>query len=174
MLSDEQYNRLLTCARESRADDYGLVIEGATLAIGEAAMRPGEVFGLHRPDIHWKQNMIHVRWQADLDRGKVTWPKDDDGRWVPMSPRLRAQFYELKHRAIQWMVDPIEDGGLGLDPAMVAEIVGHDDGGYLIATVYTKLGRGRALARAQRAMEDYEQRITPPKTPRRLHVVKSA
>ena len=24
-------------------------------------------------------------------------------------------FYELKHRAIQWMVDPVEDGGLGLD-----------------------------------------------------------
>jgi hypothetical protein len=150
--------------------------------------------------------------------------KDDDGRWVVMSPRFRAhletmprrgktidrtkgeivfpatrggymlrstwsnlwhsvrasagmpgqEFYELKHRAIQWMVDPVEDGGLGLDPATVAEIVGHDDGGYLIATVYTKLGRRRALARAQRAMDDYGQRITAAETPRHLHVVSSA
>lgn len=224
ILSDEQYLRLLRCARESRTDDYGLIIEGATLGVGEAAMRPGEVFALHRPDIHWKQNVIHVRWQIDLDTGQVTWPKDDDGRWVVMSPRFRAhletmprrgktierqkgeivfpavrggymlrstwsahwqsvrasagmpgqEFYELKHRAIQWMVDPVEDGGLGLDPATVAEMVGHDDGGYLIATVYTKLARRRALARAQRAMDDYEQRTTPPETPRRLHVVRSA
>jgi hypothetical protein len=36
------------------------------------------------------------------------------------------------------MVDPVSDGGLGLDPATVAEMVGHDDGGYLIA-VYTEL-----------------------------------
>jgi hypothetical protein len=63
---------------------------------------------------------------------------------------------------------------LGLDPATVAEIVGHDDGGYLIATVYTKLGRRRALERAQRAMKAYERRHTPPETPRRLHVVASA
>ncbi len=34
------------------------------------------------------------------------------------------QFYELKHRAIQWMIDPFEDGGLGLDPATAAEMVG--------------------------------------------------
>jgi integrase len=67
-------------------------------------------------------------------------------------------FYELKHRAIQWMVDPVEDGGLGLDPPTVATMVGHDDGGYLIATVYTKLGERRALARAQRAMDAYQQR----------------
>lgn len=66
-------------------------------------------------------------------------------------------FYELKHRAIQWMVDPIEDGGLGLDPPTVATMVGHD-GGYLIATVYTKLAERRALARAQRAMDAHQQR----------------
>jgi hypothetical protein len=29
-------------------------------------------------------------------------------------------------------------------------------------TVYTKLGRRRALARAQRAMDDYAHRTTPP------------
>ena len=49
------------------------------------------------------------------------------------------EFYELKHRAIQWMIDPVEDGGLGLDAQTVALMVGHDDGGYLISNVYTKL-----------------------------------
>jgi hypothetical protein len=33
------------------------------------------------------------------------------------APRIE----ELKHRAIQWMVDPIEDGELGLDPATAAD-----------------------------------------------------
>lgn len=32
--------------------------------------------------------MIHVRWELDLDTGKITWPKDDDDRWVVMSPRF--------------------------------------------------------------------------------------
>ncbi len=81
-------------------------------------------------------------------------------------------FYELKHRAIQWMVDPVSDGGLGLDPATAAEIVGHDDGGYLIATVYTKLGQRRALARAQQAMTAYQQRRDG--EPPRLEVVGAA
>jgi integrase len=208
IITDEQYERLRRCARESRADDYGLILEGATMTVGETAMRPGEIFALHRPDVHMDKRMIQVRRQLDLITGDLTWPKDDDGRWVPMSPALHAHFermprmgkivdsklgeivfpsvrggymrrsqwsslwnairvaagmpgqdfYELKHRAIQWMVDPIADGGLGLDPATAAEIVGHDDGGYLIATVYTKLGQRRALARVQRAMTAYQQR----------------
>ncbi len=208
IITDEQYERLRRCARKSRADDYGLVLEGAVLAVGEEAMRPGEIFALHRPDLHFDKNMIHVRRQIDLDTGKITWPKDDDGRWVVMSPALREHletmphmgktinrtmgeivfpaprggymrrsswsahwhsirasagtpdqdFYELKHRAIQWMVDPIDDGGLGLDPATAAAMVGHDDGGYLIATVYTKLAQRRAINRAQRAMNAYQER----------------
>ena len=59
---------------------------------------------------------------------------------------MPVEFYDLKHRAIQWMVDLVDEGGLGLDPATAAEMVGHDDGGYLIATVYTKLGQRRAIA----------------------------
>jgi integrase len=82
-------------------------------------------------------------------------------------------FYDLKHRAIQWMVDPVDEGGLGLDSATAAEMVGHDDGGYLIATVYTKLAQRRAIARAQHAMDAYQQRQTA-RAPRHLHVVNSA
>ena len=55
------------------------------------------------------------------------------------------------------MVDLVDEGGLGLGPATAAEMVGHDDGGYLIATVYTKLGQRLAIARAQRAMDAYQQ-----------------
>lgn len=50
-------------------------------------------------------------------------------------------FYKLKHLTIQWMIDPVADGDLGLDPATAAEIIDHDDGGYLSSTVYTKLGK---------------------------------
>jgi integrase len=220
IITDERYARLRQCARESRTDDYRFVLEGAVLAVGEEAMRPGEVFALHRPDLDFAENLIHVRRQIDLDTGKITWPKDDDGRWVVMSPAMREHlekmprmgkvinakmgeivypaprggymlrstwhthwhsiraaagmpdqdFYELKHRAIQWMVDPVSDGGLGLDPATVAEMVGHDDGGYLIATVYTKLGQRRALARAQQAMAAYQERHAAAE-PRHLRVV---
>jgi hypothetical protein len=70
------------------------------------------------------------------------------------------EFYELRHRAIQWMIDPVNDGGLGLDPQTVATMVGHRDGGYLISTVYTKLSQHRARARAQTAMNAYQQRLT--------------
>jgi integrase len=49
------------------------------------------------------------------------------------------EFYDLKHRALQWMVDPVEDGGLGLDSQTAAVMAGHDDGGWLISTTYTKL-----------------------------------
>ncbi len=221
IITDEQYERLRRRARESRADDYGLVLEGAILAVGDEAMRPGEIFALHRPDLHFAENLIHVRRQIDLDTGKITWPKDDDGRWVVMSPAFREHvekkmprmgkvvdakmgeivfpapqggymrrsswsshwhsiraaagmpgqdFYELKHRAIQWMIDPVEDGGLGLDHATAAAMVGHDDGGFLIATVYSKLAQRRAIARAQRAMDAYKQRQATASKPRHLRV----
>lgn len=50
-------------------------------------------------------------------------------------------------------------------------MVGHNDGGYLIATVYTKLAERRALARAQRAMGAYQERIAAEERPARLRVV---
>jgi integrase len=205
IITDDQYERLRNAARTSRVDDYGLVIEGAVLAVGEAAIRPGEVFALHRDEIDYTENVLHIRWQLDSNTGKRVPPKDDDPRWVVMSstfrrhlermprysntilfPAIRGsymtqpnwthywhavrasagmpgqEFYELKHRAIQWMIDPINDGGLGLDPQTVAKMVGHDDGGWLISTVYTKLSERRARDRAQRAMDAYQQRIQGP------------
>jgi hypothetical protein len=55
----------------------------------------------------------------------------------------------------------IEEGTAtgGLPGAMKVHFtVGHDDGGYLISTVYTKLADRRARDRAQRAMDAYRER----------------
>ncbi len=116
--------------------------------------------------------------------GEIVFPAPKGGymrrsQWSSLWNAIRVaagmpglDFYELKHRAIQWMVDPIEDGGLGLDSATAAAMVGHDDDGYLIATVYTKLGQRRAIARAQRAMDAYQQRRDAASIePARLHLV---
>ncbi len=54
------------------------------------------------------------------------------------------EFYELRHRAIQWMIDPPHDGGLGLDIQSTAHIAGHRDGGYLACSTYSKLAEHRA------------------------------
>jgi hypothetical protein len=76
LVSDEQYQRLRNCARASRTDSYGLILEGVILAIGEAAMRPGEIFALNHRDIDSTAGIIHVRRQLDLASGVVDWPKD--------------------------------------------------------------------------------------------------
>jgi hypothetical protein len=61
------------------------VLEGAVLTIGEQALRPGEIFALHRPELHFEERLIHVKRQIALETGEITWPKDDDGGWVPMT-----------------------------------------------------------------------------------------
>jgi hypothetical protein len=68
------------------------------------------------------------------------------------------EFYELRHRAIQWMIDPPHDGGLGLDIQSTAHIAGHHAGGYLVCSTYSKLAQHRAIARARRAMDAYQER----------------
>lgn len=212
IVTDEQYARLCACARASCTDDYGLVIEGIIIAEGETAMRPSEIFALHEDELDLSEGAIEVRYQWDSIRRERVPTKDQDRRWVIVSPRLHEhlaimprysptilfpairggyyslpnfytrwhavraaagmpslEFYELKHRAIQWMVDPVEDGGLGLDVQTVAAMVGHDDGGWLISTVYTKLAEQRVRERAKRAMHAYHQRQTT--STRQLHVV---
>jgi integrase len=90
IVTDEQYQRLQRCARASRADRYGLILQGAILAIGEAALRPGEIFALRHDDIDFAAGVLHVRRQVDLHTGVVQWPKDDAAREVVMSPALRS------------------------------------------------------------------------------------
>lgn len=90
VISDEQYERLCRCARASRADSYGLILEGVILAIGDAAMRPGEIFALNHSDIDYTAGIIHVRRQLDMASGVTDWPKDDEPRDITMSPKLRS------------------------------------------------------------------------------------
>lgn len=138
----------------------------------------------------WREHLERMPRMGQIvnkDMGEIVFPSPQGGymwrsTWSSWWKAICAgagmpgqDFYDLKHRAIQWMVNPVEEGGLGLDPATVAEVVGHDDGGYLIATVYTKLGQRRALARAQRALEAYQQRRDAADTePPRLTVVRDA
>jgi integrase len=202
-ITDEQYERLCRCARTSRTNSYVLALEGVILAIGETALRPGEIFGLHHTDIDYSAGIIRVRRQLDMATGLISWPKNDKPREVVMSSRLQGHlrtmprmskeivfptprgvymrrstwsvhwnairvaagmpgqaFYELRHRAIQWMIDPTHDGGLGLDIQTVAHLTGHNDGGYLIASTYTKLNQQRARARTQRALNTYRQQTS--------------
>jgi hypothetical protein len=77
------------------------------------------------------------------------------------------EFYELRHRALQWMIDPPEDGGLGLDIQTAARMAGHSDGGYLLCSTYTKLTQHQAHTRAQSAMDTYQQHLESPKTCRK-------
>jgi integrase len=201
IVTDEQYERILQCARTCRADDYTVVVEGIVLCVGEGAIRPSEIFALHKDSVDLAADVIEVRWQIDSRTRERVPVKDEDVRLVVPSPRLRAhlelilreprtilfpavrggymtrpnwyvywnavrasaglpglEFYELKHRALQWMIDPVDDGGLGLDHATAAEMAGHADGGWLIANVYTKLSQRRALDRARRAMREYAAR----------------
>jgi integrase len=211
IISNEKYELLLECARRSRSDDYALVLEGITICQGDTAMRPCEIFGLHEEDVHLDSGEIQVRYQWDSLQRKRVPTKDQDTRWVAISPKLEAhlaimprhsppilfpavrggyyslsnffshwkairvsagmldlEFYALKHRALQWFIDPIEEGGLGLDHQTAALMAGHDDGGWLLATVYTKLAEHKARERALRAMREYgERKSTVP----RLHVV---
>jgi integrase len=205
IVSDEQYQRLRRCARVSRTDSYGLILEGTILAIGEAAMRPGEIFALHHSDVDFGAGVIHVCRQLDMASGVIDWPKDDEPRDIVMSPTLHSHlelmpriseevvfptprggymrrstwsahwhsvrasaqmpgldFYDLRHRAIQWMIDPTDDGGLGLDIQTIAHLTGHSDGGYLICSTYTKLAEHRAQARVRRAMDAHRQRPPSP------------
>jgi integrase len=205
VISDEQYERLCRCARASRTDSYGLILQGVILSIGEAAMRPGEIFALHHSDVDYTTGLIHVRRQLDLASGVTGWPKDDEPRTIAMTPKLHRhlqsmprlseeilfptprgcymrrstwsahwhairaaaqmpglEFYELRHRAIQWMIDPPHDGGLGLDIQTTSHIAGHHDGGYLVCSTYSKLAEHRALARTRRAIDAYQQRAHDP------------
>ena len=95
--SHGRYPKAATSNRPSASSSttYGLVLEGAVLTEGETAIRPGEIFGLHEPELHLDEGLIHIRRQLDLDTGEITWPKDDDGHWIPMSPRLREHFERM-------------------------------------------------------------------------------
>lgn len=74
-----------------------------------------------------------------------------------LAGRPDFRFYDLKHRAITWMITPRESGGLGMDPATVALVVGHQDAGLTIAKHYLKLDELAAVARAHRAMQEHER-----------------
>jgi integrase len=90
IIADEQYQRPQDCARASRTDSYGLILQGVILTIGEAALGPGEIFALQHSDADFAAGTLHVRRQLDLDTGVIQWPKGDAPRDIVMSPALRG------------------------------------------------------------------------------------
>jgi hypothetical protein len=50
-------------------------LEGAVLTIGDEALRPGEIFALHRPELHFDKNLIHVKRQIDLHTARSHGPR---------------------------------------------------------------------------------------------------
>lgn len=49
------------------------------------------------------------------------------------------ELYELRHRALQWMIKPQDNGDLSLDIQTTARIAGHGDGGYLVCSLHKAL-----------------------------------
>jgi hypothetical protein len=78
VISSEQYERLRRCARASRTDSYGLILEG------------GEIFALNHTDIDLTTGIIHIDRQPDLASGVTDWPKDDEPRDITMTPALHS------------------------------------------------------------------------------------
>jgi integrase len=75
IITNEQYQRLQDCARASRTDSYRLILQGAILTIGEAALRPGEIFALQHSDVDFDIGILHVCRQIDLDTGMINGPR---------------------------------------------------------------------------------------------------
>lgn len=75
IITDEQYQRLQECARASRTESYGLILQGVILTIGEAALRPGEIFALQHSDLDFDTGILSVRRQIDLDTSVIQCPR---------------------------------------------------------------------------------------------------
>lgn len=87
IVSDKRYALLRKCARASRADGYGLVIEGLILAVGETAMQFSEASALHQEEVEFAQGSIDVRFQYDMKQRRRVASKKP--RWVFLSPALQ-------------------------------------------------------------------------------------
>jgi len=84
------YEKLVEAAR--RTDPR---IHIAVLLGGDAGLRHGEMLALHRADIDFKTNHIHVQfndWHGELDS-----PKSGRSRRVPMTRRLAAALQAYRH-----------------------------------------------------------------------------
>jgi len=207
IITDEEFDRLCTCALESRAGDYCYTLQAMTLFEGMTGVRPGEIFAVEHASIDLDEERIFLRFQIS-DRGELVPLKNELKRLVPLFPEIRDaylhsprlskrwafptptgkhfklsnfhthwnairasagmpgfNFYDLKHRAITWMVTA-PPHGLGLDPPTVAIIVGHQDAGATIAKHYLRLDQRQAIERALQAKTVFDGTARP------LHVVR--
>jgi integrase len=119
--------------------DCGPIIRALILFAGYTGMRPGERFGLEWDDIDFER--MRVRISRRVYKGRTALPKNSKIRTVVLTPeaavalgtgkRALLAFYELRHRAAQWMY--VE---LGMHERLVAVQLGHTDGGKLVRELY--------------------------------------
>jgi integrase len=101
ILTDAQFARLVRCAKDVRADGYGLIQAALVTAMGTSCARPGECYALRyerQPRlsngvapgwIDFQAGVIHITSQID-DSGTEVLPKDNEERTVVLPPAMRA------------------------------------------------------------------------------------
>ncbi len=86
----DQYERLLTLARNRGTDAYLMVLAG-----GDAGLRLGEIIALEWRDIDLKARRLTVERSDWL--GHITVPKGGRSRQLPMTQRLTAALKAARH-----------------------------------------------------------------------------
>ena len=104
---------LLQAALDSRSDEYSKTLHAIVLLESQSAMRPGEILGTWREDVHVEEGYIDVRWQLD-DRGARTPVKNELRRRVPMSPRMIRAYLDAPHLSDRWAFSAPRGGPMKL------------------------------------------------------------
>jgi integrase len=113
LITDEDFECLLSAAERSRPDDYGLVVRLAILLEGEIGIRPSEIFGIERELIDRRQRWIQLRHQID-DLGAVTLLKSNQQRLVPLTERIEQAIDAAPVLSDRWLVPAPRGGPLKL------------------------------------------------------------
>lgn len=79
-----------SCHAEAR---YGEVFRAMILTAALTGMRPGEIFGLHWPDVDFRRGEIHV--QRQLYKYREQTPKNGLARWIVMPPLVAEALRDL-------------------------------------------------------------------------------
>ena len=156
-INNEQYERLCRCARASRTDNYGLILEGIILTIGEAALRPGEIFALHHNDIDYPAGLIHLHRHLDLASGVTAWPKDDEPRTIAMTPKLHQHLKKMPRLSEEILIPRLSRGDAQVEIDVLTDV----DQQMTAVLNGTPLGTVRLAAGAQHVSLTAPRRVWP-------------
>lgn len=83
---------------------FAAIIEWAA----DTTMRPGEIFGLDRPDVKLKSGMVNIERQ--FSKGRIVLPKNGQRRVLPFIPPRAEAAFRLLQRHVPPAICPITDG----------------------------------------------------------------